>query len=148
MATSHSQSTSQPPSTVFLPDGLSADAVDTLPVLSAILSRLQNLSTPPTASVASPPTPSPSHAASGTGPLTIKDIPAATDQLKHKLQRARAQAKELPDIDRSIAEQQQEIQELEARIAKQRDVLESLRQASMAAARGGQGGRSSNAMET
>jgi predicted RNase H-like nuclease (RuvC/YqgF family) len=86
--------------------------------------------------------------ASGTGPLTIKDIPAATDQLKHKLQRARAQAKELPDIDRSIAEQQQEIQELEARIAEQRDVLESLRQASMAAVRGGQGGSSSDAMET
>ncbi|KIN00844.1 hypothetical protein OIDMADRAFT_93422, partial [Oidiodendron maius Zn] len=129
MATSHSQSTPQPSSTVSLPEGLSADSVDTLPVLSAVLARLQNLSTPTTASSASPPTPSPSQAVSGTGPLTIKDIPAATDQLKHKLQRARAQVKELPDIDRSITEQQEEIRELEERIAKQRDVLEKLRQA-------------------
>jgi septal ring factor EnvC (AmiA/AmiB activator) len=121
-----------------LPEGLSADSVDTLPVLSVVLSRLQNLSAPVTAPSASPPPPSPSQAANGTGPLTIKDIPAATDQLKHKLQRARAQAKELPDIERSIAEQQEEIRQLEERIAKQRDVLETLRQAGAAASSGGQ----------
>jgi small-conductance mechanosensitive channel len=135
MATSHSQSTSQQPSTLSLPDGLSADMVDTLPVLSAILSRLQNLSTTPAAPAASPPTPSPSQMASGTGPLTIKDIPAATDELKHKLQRARAQVKELPDIDRTAAEQEEEIRELEERISRQRDVLDQLRQAGIAAKR-------------
>lgn len=146
MATSHSQSTSQPSSTISLPDGLSADTVDTLPVLSAVLSRLHNLSTP---SSALPPTPSPTQAANGTGPLTIKDIPAATDQLKHKLQRARAQVKELPDIERSTAEQDEEIRELEERIVKQRDVLEKLRQAGVAAARGGQrGDHTADAMET
>jgi hypothetical protein len=146
MATSHSQSTSQPSSTISLPEGLSADSVDTLPVLSAVLSRLQNLSTLPTAS---PPTPSPTQAASGTGPLTIKDVPVATDQLKHQLQRARAQVKELPDIERSIAEQDEEIRELEERIAKQRDVLETMRQASIAAARGGRGSNhAADVMET
>lgn len=148
MATSHSQSTSQPSSSLLPPEGLSADAVDTLPVLSAVLSRLQNLSSP-SATAASPPTPSPSLAASGTGPLTIKDIPAATDQLKHKLQRARAQVKELPDIDRSIADQEEEIRELEERITKQKAAIESLRQASIAAAKGGQGSSSgTDAMET
>ena len=135
MATSHSQSTSQPPAAHSLPDGLSADTVDTLPVLSAVLSRLQNLSATPAAPAASPPTPSPSQVANGTGPLTIKDIPAATDQLKHKLQRARAQVKELSDIERSVAEQQEEIRELEERIARQRDVLETLRQAGVTARR-------------
>jgi hypothetical protein len=149
MATSHSQSTSQPSSAIPLPEGLSADTVDTLPVLSAVLSRLQNLSAPPTATSASPPTPSPSQAANGTGPLTIKDIPTATDQLKHKLQKARVQVKELPDIDRSIAEQEEEIRELEERIAKQRDVLETLRLAGVAAARSGQGSNNTaDAMET
>lgn len=48
--------------------------------------------------------------------------------------------KELPDIERSTAEQEEEIRELEERIAKQRDVLEQLRQAGIAAAREGQGG--------
>lgn len=148
MATSHSQSTSQPSSTISLPEGFSADTVDTLPVLSAVLSRLQNLSTS-TTSAASPPTPSPSQAASGTGPLTIKDIPVATDQLKHKLQKARAQVKELPDIERSTAEQEEEIRELEERVGRQRDVLEKLRQAGIAAARGGQGrNNDADAMET
>jgi small-conductance mechanosensitive channel len=133
------------PSTTSLPDGLSADTVDTLPVLSAVLSRLQNLSTPPTTAAASPPTPSPSLLATGSGPLTIKDIPAATDQLKHKLQRARAQVLALPDIDRTIADQELEIRELEARIASQRAVLESLARAGKAS-----GGRSTDAdaMET
>ena len=139
MATSYSQSTPQPSAAIPLPEGLSADSVDTLPVLSAVLSRLQNLSTPATASAASPPTPSPLQVVNGAGLLTIKDVPAATDQLKHKLQRARAQVKELPDIDRSLAEQQEEIRELEERIAKQRGVLETLRQAGAATSSGGQG---------
>ena len=146
MATTHSQSTSQPPSSsISLPDGLSADAVDTVPVLSAVLSRLQNISTT-TSGAGSPPTPSPSQAASGTGPLTIKDIPTATDGLKHKLQRARAQVKELPDIERSAAEQEHEIRELEVRIARQRDVLETLRRAGIAARRDREAG--ADAMQT
>ena len=43
--------------------------------------------------------------------------------------------KELPDIHRSVAEQEQEIQELEERIARQRRVLEGLRDVGMQARR-------------
>jgi small-conductance mechanosensitive channel len=98
-------------------------------MLSALLSRLQNpSSTAHTASASgSPPAASPSQLASGTGPLSIKDIPSATDELKHNLQRARLQIKELPDMDRSVEEQEVEIRELEEKIRRQREVLVGLR---------------------
>ncbi|KAH8661381.1 RNA polymerase II transcription mediator complex subunit 9-domain-containing protein, partial [Tricladium varicosporioides] len=125
--TTPSYHTQPPPSSLDLPEGLSADSIDTLPVLSALLSRLQNPSATSTSTAGSPPATSPSQIASGYGPLTIKDIPAATDELKHKLQKARTQVRELPDIDRTIAEQEDEIRELEEKIARQREVLLSLR---------------------
>ncbi|KAE9369477.1 hypothetical protein N431DRAFT_344986 [Stipitochalara longipes BDJ] len=130
MATSPNQATPPPPSLFNLPEGLTPDSIDTLPVLSALLSRLQNpSSTAHTVSTSgSPPAASPSQLASGTGPLSIKDIPPATDELKHKLQRARLQIKELPDIDRSVEEQDVEIRELEEKIRKQREVLVGLRE--------------------
>jgi len=59
--------------------------------------------------------------------LSFKDVPGATDGLKHKLQRARAQVRELPDMDRSITEQNDEIRDLENRIEKQRALLQRLR---------------------
>ncbi|KAK8091437.1 hypothetical protein PG997_001798 [Apiospora hydei] len=62
----------------------------------------------------------------------------ATDALKHKLQRSRAGAKTLPDMNRGTADQEAEMAELEARIARQRAVLEGLRSKGLdfAAARG------------
>ncbi|KOS18277.1 hypothetical protein ESCO_002703 [Escovopsis weberi] len=59
--------------------------------------------------------------------LSFKDVPGATDRLKHKLQHARAQVRVLPDMDRTVNEQRAEIRELEARIAQQRALLERLR---------------------
>lgn len=41
--------------------------------------------------------------------------------------------KELPDIDRSLAEQEEEIRELEEKIRKQREVLERLRKTGLEA---------------
>jgi hypothetical protein len=61
-------------------------------------------------------------------PLTIKEIPAATDRLKHKLQKARVQIRALPDMQRSIAQQEAEMRELEGRIARQKEVLDRLRE--------------------
>jgi len=43
--------------------------------------------------------------------------------------------KELPDMDRSVAEQEEEIRELEERIRQQREVLEGLRDVGLAAKR-------------
>lgn len=65
------------------------------------------------------------------GALALKDVPAATDSLKHKLQRARAQVRALPDMGRGVAEQEAEIEQLEARAAAQRAVLARLREVGM-----------------
>jgi predicted RNase H-like nuclease (RuvC/YqgF family) len=48
--------------------------------------------------------------------------------MKRKLQKARAAAKELPDMERTVKEQEEEIRELEERIRMQRGVLEGLRE--------------------
>ncbi|KAG4418497.1 hypothetical protein IFR04_008391 [Cadophora malorum] len=123
------QTTYQPASLMNLPDGLSPDSIDTLPVLSQILARLQTPSSTSGASTAgSPPAASPSQITTGNGPLNIKDIPTATDGIKHKLQKARVLVKELPDMERSVEEQEEEMAELEEKIRKQRDVLRRLRE--------------------
>lgn len=62
-----------------------------------------------------------------TGPLTTKDIPAATDDLKSGLKKARLLVAQLPDMDRGVDEQEVEIRELEARIEEQRRVLDGLK---------------------
>jgi small-conductance mechanosensitive channel len=144
------QTMPQPLSLMNLPEGLTPDSIDTLPVLSALLARLQvPTNTNITSTSGSPPAASPAQVVSGTGPLTIKDIPAATDELKHKLQKARIQVKELPDIDRSLAEQEEEIRELQERIRRQRGVLENLREVGKAAKnQREESGKDNNAMET
>jgi len=121
------QPPSEGPSLFNLPEGLTPGSIDTIPILSSLLSRIQNPSTTAASTSGSPPAVSPAQLASGTGPLHVKDIPTATDEMKHKLQRARVQVKELPDIDRSIEEQEEEIQELEEKIQKQKEVLNALR---------------------
>jgi len=47
--------------------------------------------------------------------------------MKRKLQKARVAAKELPDMQRTVKEQEEEIRELEERIKMQREVLKSLK---------------------
>ncbi|KAG9229633.1 RNA polymerase II transcription mediator complex subunit 9-domain-containing protein [Amylocarpus encephaloides] len=106
--------------------------IDAIPVLHALLSRLQPPSNPLTGSAGSPPVATPSESVPGTGPLRAKDIPVATDGMKHKLQKARRDVMALPDIHRSIAEQEDEIRELEEKIAKQGEVLQRLRDAGAA----------------
>lgn len=150
--TSHTTVTSN------LPPSLDPASLDTLPVLTSILTRLQSTS-PTTHDTSSPHhsqpltqslsqsqtqtltqtqlTSSPSFTTTTSGahsqdkfpttPLTTKDIPSATDGLKHRLQKARAQVAVLPDIHRGLEEQEQEIKELEDRIREQRAVLERLK---------------------
>lgn len=113
---------SLPPSFI---DALPPDSLDIIPILSQILSRLQFSSS--SSNSLSPPAATPSFNHASTGPLNPKDIPSATDPLKHKIQKARMKARELPDMDRTIDEQMEEIGELEARIKEQRKVLEGLR---------------------
>ncbi|KAM3510022.1 hypothetical protein MY10362_000266 [Beauveria mimosiformis] len=111
-----------------LPPTLSPDSLDALSELAIVLAKvrtsiqssagLATAATPGTAAVA---------AASGGQPLSFKDVPGATDALKHKLQHARAEVRALPDMDRGVDEQRREMAELEARIVTQRALLERLR---------------------
>ncbi|KAF6814763.1 hypothetical protein CPLU01_14316 [Colletotrichum plurivorum] len=127
-----------PPHPLELPATLSPDALDTLTELTGILTRLRAAIqasgsaggiTGATPNPSGPgATPNPSGASLG-APLSLKDVPAQTDALKHKLQRARVQMRSLPDMDRTTAEQEEEIRELEERIRLQREVLDKLREA-------------------
>ena len=113
------------PNTIPRPEALNPDSIDTLPVLAEILSRLQNLSSDTTTGAT--PSTTPSQGVASTGVITTKDLPTATDGLKHKLQKARGQVRELPDIQRSVKDQEEEIERLEERIRRQKEVLGQLR---------------------
>ncbi|KAI1479660.1 hypothetical protein K445DRAFT_20126 [Daldinia sp. EC12] len=63
-----------------------------------------------------------------TGELSLKEIPPAADVLKHRFQRARVLIRGLPDMNRTITDQEAEIAALEARLARQRDMLDKLRE--------------------
>ncbi|TDZ34941.1 hypothetical protein C8035_v010161 [Colletotrichum spinosum] len=127
-----------PPHPLELPPTLSPDALDTLTELTGILTRLRaaiqtsgssgGITGATPAAMGPGATPNPSGA-SPNAPLSLKDVPAHTDALKHKLQRARVQMRTLPDMERTTAEQEEEIRELEERIKLQREVLDRLREA-------------------
>lgn len=126
-----------------LPSTLSPDSLDTLTELTGILGRFRaaiqasNPSSGTGGITGATPLPSgatPSHLGAspgGPGGATLRELSAQTDALKHKIQRARAQTKALPDMERDIEEQEAEIKELEAKIGLQRQVLEGLRERGM-----------------
>jgi len=120
-----------------LPPDLSPASFDTLPVLTSILTRLQtgiNNTNPNNTIASSSPAqhqPQPSSfdkSPFSTAPLTAKDVPAATDDLKQRIRKARAQVAQLPDMERTIAEQEEEMKEIEAKIAEQMKALEQLKE--------------------
>ncbi|TQV96896.1 hypothetical protein V2A60_000463 [Cordyceps javanica] len=108
-----------------LPPTLSPDSLDSLSELAIVLAKVRT-SIQASAGLATGATPS-TTAAAGGQPLSFKDVPGATDALKHKLQHARAQVRALPDMDRTLEEQRREMSELQARIVTQRALLERLR---------------------
>ena len=107
-----------------LPSTLSPDSLDALSELSIVLAKVRT-SIQSSSGLATGATPSTTAAAGQQ--LSFKDVPGATDSLKHKIQHARAQVHALPDMDRTIEEQNAEISDLEARIQTQRALLERLR---------------------
>lgn len=56
-------------------------------------------------------------------PLDIKDLPTEASSIKIRIQKAQAAVEGLPDVQRSVAEQNQEIEELEDRIAKLQSII-------------------------
>ncbi|KAF5024915.1 hypothetical protein F66182_2999 [Fusarium sp. NRRL 66182] len=109
-----------------LPPTFSPDALDAPSELSLILARVR-AGIQSSAGITTEPAPGTTNHNAAGPTLSHKDVPTATDGLKHKVQRARAQVRELPDMDRSIAEQNEEIRDLENRIEKQRALLQRLR---------------------
>ncbi|KAK1783321.1 RNA polymerase II transcription mediator complex subunit 9-domain-containing protein [Copromyces sp. CBS 386.78] len=82
------------------------------------------------------PTSNPTTSTTAEGSLfNAKDVPQATDNLKHKLQRARQAVLTLPDIGRTIAQQEAEIKELEERKRKQVEMLARIREEGLQFAR-------------
>ena len=59
-------------------------------------------------------------------PLEPKDLPVEVLQIKAKIRNALKELQKLPDMDRSIEEQQMEIVELEDRIARQKAMIGKL----------------------
>ncbi|TPX18195.1 uncharacterized protein E0L32_002704 [Thyridium curvatum] len=138
----------QQPHPLALPETLSPDALDALTDLASTLSRLrppQSASTladgkgaggpagpgsgpghhgsQPPAVTGTTPLPAPAGAQ---GELHLKDVPSATDALRVKLQRARAQIRSLPDVGRTVAQQEEELRELEDRMRRQKVLMEQL----------------------
>ncbi|KAM4056561.1 RNA polymerase II transcription mediator complex subunit 9 domain-containing protein [Hirsutella rhossiliensis] len=119
-----------------LPPTLSPDDLDTLSELSIVLAKVRaGIQSSTGIATGTGVMPGPGPAATNGQQLSFKDVPGATDGLKHKLQHARAQVRALPDMDRSIDEQRLEISELEARIQQQRALLDRLRDAGVSFAK-------------
>lgn len=97
-----------------LPGGLTPDSIDVPSELATVLARVRYA-----------PSNDPSDTANT---IALRDLPAATDPLKHKLQSARAVLHTLPDITRTISEQEAEIQRVQAKIERQRATLLQLKQ--------------------
>ncbi|KAH7155130.1 RNA polymerase II transcription mediator complex subunit 9-domain-containing protein [Dactylonectria estremocensis] len=112
------------PHPLALPPSFSPDTLDALAELSLVLAKVR-ASIQSSSGITTEPAPG------GDGPggptLSFKEVPGATDGLKHKLQRARAQVRALPDMNRTVDEQRDEIKDLEARIQTQRTLLQRLR---------------------
>jgi hypothetical protein len=60
-------------------------------------------------------------------PLAPKDLPTAVLEIKTRIRAALRAVEGLPDVDRSLEEQKEEIRELEERITRQKEVLAGLK---------------------
>ncbi|KAF2252408.1 hypothetical protein BU26DRAFT_502882 [Trematosphaeria pertusa] len=96
---------------------------DILPDLHGLLSRLLLSPSAP----APAPTLTPGQPPAD-GPLDIQQVGTAATEIKLKLQNARKAVMALPDIDRTCEDQQEEIDDLEMRIARLKASLQQLGQ--------------------
>ncbi|EAT76871.2 mediator of RNA polymerase II transcription subunit 9 [Parastagonospora nodorum] len=93
---------------------------DVLPDLHKLLKRLlETPSQPPAA------TPTPSQL-SADGPLEIQHVATAANDIRLKIQKARRAVMALPDVDRTCEDQEEEIEDLEARITSLKTFLKEL----------------------
>ncbi|KAF2033288.1 hypothetical protein EK21DRAFT_98297 [Setomelanomma holmii] len=93
---------------------------DVLPDLHKLLKRLQDTAAQPPAA-----TPTPSQL-SADGPLDIQNVSTAANDVRLKIQKARRAVLALPDVDRTCEDQEEEIEDLEERIARLKASLRQL----------------------
>ncbi|KFA62048.1 hypothetical protein S40285_02157 [Stachybotrys chlorohalonatus IBT 40285] len=110
-----------------LPSTLSPDDLDALSELAIVLAKVR-AGIQSSTGLTTGATPGDTGGSGNNQQLSFKEVPGATDGLKHKLQHARLQVRALPDMSRSIDDQTAEIKELEAKIEMQRALLERLRE--------------------
>ncbi len=128
------------PSNAQLPSTLHLSGLDVLPTVVSLLARLKDPITASSSLTVASQTPGPTSPLStpsqqlnpvellrGRAPLAMKDLSTATDGIEAELQRVRAQVKELPDVERTVEEQEEEMREWERKIQEQRKVLETMR---------------------
>lgn len=61
-----------------------------------------------------------------TAPLSPKDLTTASSAVRIKIQKARVAVQRLPDINRSVQDQEREIRELEDEVSRLKGVLAAL----------------------
>lgn len=91
---------------------------DILPDLHKLLKRI----------IDAPPADPASHAAPADGPLEIQHVATAATDIRLKMQRAQRAVMALPEMDRTCEDQEDEIEDLEARIARLHASLRALAQ--------------------
>ncbi|KAJ4338005.1 hypothetical protein N0V95_008178 [Ascochyta clinopodiicola] len=90
---------------------------DILPDLHKLLKRLLDTA----------PAPAPTQTSAGAdGPLDIQHVATAATDIRLKMQRAQRAVMALPELDRTCEDQEEEIEDLEARIARLKASLREL----------------------
>lgn len=104
--------------------------VDFLPSVHALLSRLVpdtlGLSGQPSQADGSAAPTTDDAPAAGAGHLEIHQLGPEANGIKIKIQKAKAALKDLPDAERTVEEQQDDIKVLEERVTKMREMLSGL----------------------
>ena len=108
-----------------------AHLFDILPALHELLARLPHEShqtqlLPDTPGALPTLYPSDPNLTTAALPLNPKDLPTEILPLKAKIRRVLRELEKLPDMDRNVEEQREEIVELEARGRKMREVLQGM----------------------
>ena len=100
---------------------------DILPALHELLARIDHTTTSTDLTNQDPIDPSDIGALySELQPLEPKDLPTEILEIKRKIRRALKDLEQLPDMERSVEEQNEEIEALEGRIARQREIVARL----------------------
>jgi predicted RNase H-like nuclease (RuvC/YqgF family) len=100
---------------------------DILPALHELLARIDHTTTSTDLTNQEPADPSDIGALySELQPLEPKDLPTEVLEIKRKIRRALKELEKLPDMERSVEEQSEEIQALESRIARQKEMVTRL----------------------